>query len=210
MKTLVIEPHYLGSLEYYSLLLQYSTVRLEVCGRFKKQTFRNRCYLLTTNGVQPMIIPLRYAASSLYKEVTIDYSQRWIKDHWGAFYSAYGKAPFFEHFVDPIREIWEKKMSFLIDLNLEFLQMTLKILQKDVNMTYTENYEESYPEDFRGVILPKKSYVDRKIYRTTPYTQLFTDTFIPNLSILDLIMNEGPYGSQVLAASFLRERDNLG
>ena len=205
MSQLVIEPHYLGSLEYYALLLQYDTIHVEVCDRFKKQTFRNRSYFLTANTVLPLILPVSYSSKTLTKDVVVDHSQRWKKDHWGAFYSAYGKAPFFEYFSEMFSQVWGRESKFLVDINLAFLQLTLKLLQVDVNLAYTEKYMADAENDFRDSILPKKPYTDRKIYTPEPYSQLFGTTFVPNLSIVDLIMCEGPQAGQILAASFLRK-----
>lgn len=205
MTQLIIEPHYLGSLEYYVLIAQHESVLLEINDRFIKQTFRNRCYVLGSNSVLPLILPLRFSNHMTTREVTIDHSQRWKKDHWGAFYSAYGKAPFYEYFSDMFAEIWEKKQKFLIDINHDFLTLTLKLLQLNVNVTYLEKNVEISGNDQRDCILPKKPFTDRKIYHPAPYTQLFGDTFVPNLSIIDLIMCEGPQASQVLTASFLRD-----
>jgi len=206
MKDLVIEPHYLGSLEYYSLLVHEKYVLLEVNDHFQKQTFRNRCYVQTANGIQTLILPLKYSNKMKTKEVTIDHSQRWKKDHWGAFYSSYGKAPFYEYFSDSFGQVWDKKQKYLIDLTHDFLELTFRLLQVNVNLTYTDKYEVSYENDFRDQILPKKSYANRKIYGSTPYTQLFGDKFEPNLSIVDLILCEGPQAGQILAASFLRNQ----
>ncbi|MEM0939110.1 MAG: WbqC family protein [Bacteroidota bacterium] len=205
MKQIVIEPHYFGSLEYYCLITSTDSLILEINDRFQKQTFRNRCYLNGSNGIITLIIPVSYTHSSLTKEVTIDHTQRWKKDHWGAVYSAYGKAPFFEHFADPINEIWNKKYKYLIDLSREFLELTCKLLSVNVNMTYTTKFIDKYDcDDFRNVILPKKPYANRKIYQSYSYSQLFSDTFIPNMSVLDLIMCEGPQAFEVLSASFLK------
>lgn len=207
MSTIVIEPHYLGSLEYYALLGQHENVVFEVNDKFKKQTFRNRCYVLGANSIQALILPLRHSNGMLTKEVALDHSQRWKKDHWGAFYSSYGKAPFFEYFSDMFSSVWDKKHKYLIDINHDFIELTFKLLQSNVNLTYTDTYEIFYENDFRDVILPKKAYADRKIYTPQPYTQLFGDTFEPNLSIVDLILCEGPQAGQVLAASFLRNQN---
>ncbi len=204
MTPLVIEPHYLGNLEYYGLILQAESVVLEVNDYFPKQTFRNRCYVLGSNKVLPLIVPVSYSHRTLTKEVTIDNFQRWRKDHRGAFYSSYGKAPFYEFFSDEIEEIWRKEYKYLIDLTLDLLSLTLKWLQKDVKMTLSESYEENSADDFRDVITPKKPFVDRKIYQEIPYSQLFGDNFIPNLSIIDLIMCEGPQAPDILSASFLK------
>ncbi|WP_420317686.1 WbqC family protein [Ekhidna sp.] len=207
MSKLIIEPHYLGSLEYYALLLQYDKVELEVCDVFQKQTFRNRAYFLTSNKVQPLIVPLRYSTGCQTKDVTIDYSQRWVKDHWGAFYSGYGKAPFFEYFADDFKAIWDVRFESLCELNLAFMKLTFKILQSDLLLTSTEKYDKNADVDFRDIINPKKPFSDRKIYHSNAYQQLFGDTFVPNLSIIDLIMNEGPNAAHILMSSYNDEID---
>ena len=209
MKQIIIEPHYLGSLEYYCLISSVDSIAIEINDRFQKQTFRNRCYLPGSSKVLPLIVPVSYSSSSLTKEVTIDHSQRWKKDHWGAIYSAYGKAPFFEFFVDSFQEILGGNHKYLVDLNEKLLQLTMKLLKVNVNMTYSNSFQDnSQAVDFRNVILPKKSFTDRKIYQSRPYSQIFSDTFIPNMSILDLIMCEGPQAAEVLSASFLMRQNN--
>ncbi|WP_436517798.1 WbqC family protein [Ekhidna sp. To15] len=204
MSTIIIEPHYLGSLEYFVLLSQYEEVCFEIHDSFPKQTFRNRAYVRTSNKIQPLIVPVRYSNGTATKDVLVDYSQRWMKDHWGAFYSGYGKAPFFEYFNEEFRTTWDNKPTRLIDLNLEFIRICFKILHFDIKISFTENYQIGQGNDFRNTINPKKPFSDRKIYEPSPYTQLFGDTFVPNLSIVDLIMCEGPNAAQILNKSLLR------
>jgi len=205
MSQVIVEPHYLGSLEYYCLLLQHESIVLEVNDKFQKQTFRNRCQILGSNKILPLIVPVSYSNNSITKDVTIDHTQRWVKDHWGAFYSSYGKAPFFEYFADSMMEVWKNEFKYLVDLTVEFLRLTFRMLQMDVKMTLSENFVSNHVNDFRNVIIPKKTFADRKIYQGTPYSQLFGDIFNPNLSIIDLIMCEGPQASGILAASFLKQ-----
>ena len=202
MSKIVIEPHYLGSLEYYALLIQYDEVCLEINDSFPKQTYRNRAYFLTSNKVQPLIIPVRYSNGDPTHEVMIDYSQRWLKDHWGAFYSAYGKAPFFEYFGEEFQEIWDQKIPELFKLNEAFMKLVLRVLQKNITISYTDNFKKEYDVDYRHVINPKKPFSDRKIYHPFSYPQLFGDNFVPNLSIVDLIMCEGPNAAQILTNSY--------
>ncbi|MEQ9466240.1 MAG: WbqC family protein [Ekhidna sp.] len=204
MSVLTIEPHYLGSLEFFALLTQHSKLRFEIHDSFPKQTYRNRTYFLSSNKVQSLIVPVKYSNGQPTKEVTVDYSQRWLKDHWGAFYSSYGKAPFFEYFSEEFRTIWQDKPTHLIDLNMKFIQLVLKILQADVEIELTDSFERKYEGDKRNVINPKESFKNRKIYTPVTYTQLFGDTFVPNLSIIDLIMCEGPNAAPILSNSFLR------
>ncbi|MEP0984730.1 WbqC family protein [Ekhidna sp.] len=204
MSVILIEPHYLGSLEYFSLLVQYEKICFEINDSFPKQTFRNRAYFLTSNKVQPLIIPVKYNNGDLTREVKVDYSQRWMKDHWGAFYSSYGKAPFFEYFGDDLKNIWDKEIPDLLDLNIELMKLIFKILQIDFNHSFTTDFVPNIKNgdmDFRGIVNPKKSFSNRKIYNPHPYRQLFGDTFVPNLSIVDLIMNEGPNAAHILSKS---------
>lgn len=201
MNRVVIEPQYLGSLEYFALLTQFDEVCFEIHDSFAKQTYRNRAYLLTSNKIQPLVVPVSYANGDVTKEVKISYTERWIKDHWGAFYSGYGKAPFFEYFNEDMKSIWNRKFNYLIDLNLEFFKICCKILQVNIEISFTAEYQSELENDFRSVINPKKPFSDRKIYQASPYSQLFGNTFVPNLSIVDLIMCEGPNAAQILSNS---------
>lgn len=204
MSKLCIEPHYLGSLEYFSLIFQYDSLMLEVEDRYKKQTYRNRCHILGANKIVSLIVPVSYNSDTIFKDVTIDHQQRWKKDHWGAFYSSYGKAPFFEYFADSMKGIWDRKHKFLLDLSIDFLRLTFRLMQMDVKMAFNKKKIEDENSDFRDIITPKKTFVHRKIYQSVSYTQLFGDNFEPNLSIIDLIMNKGPQAREILSASFLK------
>lgn len=200
---MLVELHYLGSLEYFSLITKQKKVIFEVCDTFSKQTFRNRTYFLGSNKTLQLNVPLSFSNRTKTKDVKVDYHHNWVKDHWGAFYSSYGKAPFFEYFSDDFREIWESKPFFLVDLNLKFLNLTLKFLKSNIEIAFTSEYHRDQELDFRDHINPKSPFTDRKIYKPITYTQLFGDTFVPNLSIIDLLMCEGPQAGEVLKSSYL-------
>lgn len=205
MSKLLIEPHYFGCLEYFALIQNYEKIEFEVCDSFKKQTYRNRAYVLGANKVQSLNVPLKFSNGTPTKEVKVDYSQRWIKDHWGAIYSSYGKAPFFEFFADDFHAVWTERNEFLVDLNSRIFSLCLKILGIKTENTTTEIFEKEANADradFRNTIQPKNPFSDRNIYRSYTYSQLFGDNFVPNLSIIDLIMCEGPRASEILASSY--------
>lgn len=205
MSKLLIEPHYFGCLEYFALIQNYEKIEFEVCDSFKKQTYRNRAYVLGANKVQSLNVPLKFSNGTPTKEVKVDYSQRWIKDHWGAIYSSYGKAPFFEFFADDFHAVWTERNEFLVDLNSRIFSLCLKILGIKIENTSTEIFEKEANADradFRNTIQPKNPFSDRNIYHSYPYSQLFGDNFVPNLSIIDLIMCEGPRASEILASSY--------
>ncbi len=204
MQQLLVEPHYLGCLEYYGQLMASSEIHLEVCAHFTKQTYKNRSYFLTSNGVMPVSIPVKYGNRTPFKEVVIAHDQTWVRNHHGAFYSAYGKAPFYEYFQSYFHTVWEKKHKFLLDLNLQMMTICLKVLQIDRPIVLTKKYEK-IPDhrliDLRERILPKKTFEHRNLYLPFPYTQTFGNIFVPNLSIVDLIMCEGSRASEVLTKS---------
>lgn len=201
MNTLIIEPHYLGSLEYYTLISKYDIILFDVDKPFKKQTYRNRAYTLGSNQTHTLIVPVSYSGGIELQHVAIDYTQRWVKDHWGAFYSSYGKAPFFEYFSEELYRIWKEETHFLIDLNMKLIQYTFSILGWKKEVSWTHEHDIIAGDDFRDIIVPKKRFEPRKIYQPHPYGQLFGKSFVANLSILDLIMNEGPAAAQILTFS---------
>jgi hypothetical protein len=193
MKDLLIEPHYLGCLEYFTLLTAHNI----------KQTYKNRCYILTAQGKLSLTIPVQFDNRTIFKDVKIDYNQSWIREHWGAVYSAYGKSPFFEYFSDYFKSIWDKKHTFLVDLNMDFLTLCLKLLQIDIEIQFTETYHavvENNQIDNRETINPKKETEFQKTLRTKKYNQNFGNEFVPNLAILDLLFCEGTEALNIIRA----------
>lgn len=203
-KSVLIEPHYLGNLEYFTLLLNSEGFILEVNDHFLKQTYRNRCYINAPSGKKPLIVPVSYDHRTKMKDVKIDYSQTWLRDHWGAFYSSYGKAPFFDFFAEEFRGVWEERTAFLLDLNLKMMTLCLKLVQLDRPIAITDSYHlstENNTLDFRNRILPKISFDQRDLFLPFPYIQNFGSNFVANLSIIDLLMCEGPRALEALKNS---------
>ncbi|MFY0654287.1 MAG: WbqC family protein [Cyclobacteriaceae bacterium] len=193
---LVVESQYFPPLEYFSLLKDRAELVIDGHEHFVKQTYRNRCHILTSNKILPLSVPLSGANKKIRtKNIQINYQENWQKDHWRGILSTYNKSPFFEYYEGHIRAIIHGNHKFLIDLNQEILSFCLKVLQLNVNITYSEEYIESSIEeleDYRSVIHPKISHIGRKIYRPVAYTQVFGNNFVENLSILDLIFCCGP------------------
>lgn len=201
---LLIEPHYFGSLEYYLLLDEAEAITWEVEAHFLKQTFRNRTTILTSNGPQNLVVPVSYRNHMPLKDVRVDYAQSWIKDHWGAIYSAYGKAAYFEYYGPELQAILEKRHAFLVDLCLDTVTLCLKCLHIDRSIGQTKTYEkvpDSPIRDFRGLIHPKKPYTQRSIYKAEEYFQNFGKEFVPCLSVLDLLFSMGDESVSILRKS---------
>jgi hypothetical protein len=188
-----IETHYLPSLEYMSLLLQHPALLFEVEENFPKQTYRNRCLILGANGVERLTVPVIHISGqkTKTKDTKIDYSQNWVKQHQGAFQAAYGNAPYYEYFEPYLSQIFAKKRFFLVDLNIDLLSFVYRILE--VPLVYEKTQEFGVYEGLSEYdrISAKKDWQNRSIYQNRAYRQCFGHEFIPNLSILDLLMNHG-------------------
>ena len=195
-----IEIHYLPSIEYLSLLLSHEQVQFEVHEYFQKQTYRNRALILGANGIETLTVPIQhqYSGKILMKDIRIDYDQNWVRIHQGAIQAAYGKAPYFEYFEPYIRSIFAKKLNFLVDLNIEYIELFGRILGKKWNYSFTKSFEIEDKDVFWNYIKAKQDWRERNVYTELAYPQCFGNTYQPHLSVLDLLMNQGRDANLIL------------
>lgn len=209
-KTLLIDLHYFPSLEYFTALFRYDSIVFEVEEHFEKQSYRNRCHILSANKKEKLSLPVIGGRKKIKtKDITIDHTQRWQKDHWRAIQSAYGRAPFFEFFAHYFEPLFQKREKYLVDFNVEILTICLQLLQTKINFSLSESYEKA-PEqdqydDLRSLIHPKRHYSENNLYEPIAYPQVFGSNFVPNLSIIDLLFCEGPNAKNVVTKSFKTE-----
>ncbi|MCA6380709.1 MAG: WbqC family protein [Cytophagales bacterium] len=200
-----IELQYLPCLEYFCALLSFDVVELEFHEHYLKQTFRNRCYINTSQGVQMLIVPLKEKHGKIsVQEIRIDYQQKWQNNHWRSIESAYRNAPYFEHYADELKKIIYLGHEHLLNLNKDLLSFCLRVTHLKVEVSTTQQYEKvpSYAvSDLRGTISPKQVAFERTFYHPISYQQVFGNTFVSNLSILDLLFCEGPKSIDLLRAS---------
>ncbi len=193
--TLLIDLHCLPSLEYFACLFSYNTIRLEAQESYKKQSYRNRCYILTSQKVERLTIPVRKGSNQLlYKMVEVDYSQPWEKLYWRALRTAYSKAPYFEYFAAYVRNHLLKRYTYLFDLNLALLQTCLQLLQLDKQIELSSHYAKELTEssvDARYSIHHRSRLTQSCYYHPVQYQQVFGKAFHPNLSIIDLLFCKG-------------------
>ena len=196
-----IEIQYLPCLEYVSLLIHSNHVEFEVMENFPKQTFRNRTYLLGANGIECLTVPTIHISGQkvLTKDIRIDYFQDWERRHMGAIRAACGKAPFFEYFEPYISDIFAKKNKFLVDLNIDFIQLIMKILNVEFSFTLTDQFHSTNNLSHWNQINAKQDWQLRTNFKSIPYRQCFGVSFVPNLSILDLLMNHGKESRNILS-----------
>lgn len=193
MKTLIF-PTYFPSISHYVALVKNEKVVLEIGDHFQKQTNRNRMYIHSPNGKQLLNIPVKHALAGNQhqktKDVRIENDFGWQKQHFKSMEAAYRTSPYFEYFEDDFRPIFEKKHTFLLDLNLEVFTMINDALGLKITIETSDVFEKNPDNclDARNLANGKK---DNNIFET--YTQVFDDKngFINNLSIFDLLCNEG-------------------
>ncbi|UXP34095.1 WbqC family protein [Reichenbachiella agarivorans] len=198
----IVDSQYFPCIAYFSLLKSKDEIWIETQEYFEKQTYRNRCYILDANRTLPLAVPVKGGNKKIkMADIQIEYTHRWLNDHWRAFTSAYNKSPFFEYYEGYIHDILFKKQTRLLDLNMEILSFCLKALHIDTKINLTETYEstsKSQFEDMRSLIHPKKDYLWSQIHEPVPYQQLFGQEFAANLSVLDLLSNTGPESDNYL------------
>lgn len=200
----LIIPPYAGNIQYYSLFAHSKEVLLERFAHYVKQTYRNRCQILTANGVMNLTIPVEKVSGEkmLDKDVKISPTD-WQRVHWTAIESAYNNSPFFLYYEDDIRPMYEKKYDFLLDFNLELQEKLVSLLGLTTEFKLTENYIDSYENDLREVLSPKYKG-DYPNFNLESYYQVFKEKygFVENLSIYDLLFNMGNESILILNKSY--------
>ncbi len=201
----ILSTAYFAPIQYYSKLSLYSHIIIENCETYPKQSYRNRCYILSSNGPLPLSIPVDKGISGkrTISDITIDYSSRWQSIHLHALKSAYRNSAYFDYYIDELMCFFLNKEKYLIDLNTNILEKTMEIVGMQRNLEFSGTYRKQWSvcDDFRNSIHPKPQYnsIDKQ-FCAKPYYQVFGERqyFAPNMSILDLIFNEGPLSLQII------------
>ncbi|HET8837624.1 MAG TPA: WbqC family protein [Flavobacteriaceae bacterium] len=205
MTKILIHPAYFGPIDQFSAMAHAEEVLFENEDNYQKQTYRNRQYVYGANGKLLLNIPVKHNSKKVgnsdhrkYKDVQIENSFHWQRDHWRSLQTAYRTSPFFEYYEDDLVSLYEKPVTYLLDFNYRCLEVISSLLSLDFNYSKTEKFSEN-PEnciDLRKLIIAKRQNArDQKRYQ-----QVFADKhgFLKNLSILDLLFNEGPQATDYL------------
>lgn len=205
-------PTYFYAIAQFALMLRNGKFTFEVHDNFQKQTYRNRCYVYGANGKQLLNVPVqKISGKQLYRNVKIDYRSNWQSEHLKTLYSAYNSSPFFEYYIDDLNELFSKKETYLIDLNINIFKKITKLLQEQINFNKTTDYNLKIQKDYRYLVNAKA----KETFKLDKYTQVFDNKhgFISNLSILDLLFNEGPaaniYLSKILKTLDKKDTVNI-
>ncbi len=180
---------YLGPVSYYSKLLKSEEIFIEAKEHFVKQSVRNRCVILSANGVQTLSIPKERKSSdkTLITNIKISNTQNWQKLHWQSLISSYNSSPFFEYYKDNLEELYLSPQLNLFDFNIKLTETILSFLQTEKNIKFTSEFS----DNFDGIDLRNHRFNNNNMEK---YEQVFADKieFQSDLSVVDLLFNLGP------------------
>ncbi|QHS57235.1 WbqC family protein [Mucilaginibacter sp. 14171R-50] len=191
----VLPMFYLPPVDYFTKLTAFTPdVVFEREEHFPKQTYRNRAIIYSPDGRQALTVPVVKGSKNhtKIKDVKISYDFRWQRAHWMSLQACYRRSAYFEYYEDDFAPFYEKQTTFLIDYNRELLELLLRLLKIKLEIKFTESYEPAYPNltDLRAILNGKNELdIEQKAY-----FQVFEERhgFLKNLSIIDLLFNQGP------------------
>lgn len=215
MQKVILSTAYLAPIQYYTRFLLFDEVKVEQYDTYQKQTYRNRCRILSANGPLDLTIPVIKVNGNhtIVRDIRIDYSTRWQANHWRSIISAYNSSPFFEYYSSDFEPFYTNNFRFLIDFNQQLNNVVLDLLELANNVSLTDSYEKNYSihTDLRNSIHPKTKKISSDEAFVVEYSQTFNDRvgFCPNLSIIDLLFNQGPDSLTILQKCIVGEDCSL-
>lgn len=194
----ILPSAYMGSVSYFAHLLREDCV-IDTGEHFIKRSQRNRAVILSANGPLPLTVNVEHANTPRrpMRDVRIDYSKRWQHQHWVSIVSAYRSAPYFDYYAQRIEPFYRQQWRYLLDYNMEYTEALLQML----GVSRPLRVSDVYVEAAAGDIDLRPRHNEGPAEAAEPYIQVFADRmpFVADLSVLDLILCEGPAAIDVVS-----------
>jgi hypothetical protein len=194
LDTILLHPTYFPSIVQMAAVAQADKVVFEVHDNYQKQTYRNRTYIAHANGKLLLNVPILHSRKGVRqktRDVTVENNFPWQSQHWKSLQTAYRTSPFFEYYEDDLVSLFTTPVTHLMEHNHTIFHRLRELLGLETTFETTSEYLEKPPQtDLRYLANAKRE----KEVLLTPYTQVLEahHDFLPNLSVLDLLFNEGP------------------
>lgn len=187
---MVLSTAWFPPVDYFALLAQNGSVYLEACESYRKQTWRNRCRILTANGPMDLRVPVVHDGTRLVRDIRIDWSTPWLRQCEYAIDSAYYGSPFFVYYRDELFGLLDRHPETLWEMNLNVIDFFCRKIGIAPQILPTADFELHPEGDCREQFSPKRPCPSA----VRPYWQVFREKFgfVPGLSVMDLLFNEGP------------------
>ena len=200
LQTTLLDCEYFPCIEWYRQFARSENSLIETQEYFQRATLRNRCYVAGPNGRLALSVPLeggRNQRSFMY-DIRVSNEVKWQAQHWKTIQACYGRSPYFSYFEDSLVKIFTKQYKFLVDLNLDSIELLNRLLSVKKECTVTASYQKEYPDsvnDFRNAF-----NTDTVTPDDIHYLQPFEDKngFVSGLSMLDMLMCIGKQSLRLL------------
>ncbi len=209
--TPLVTTAWLPPVQWWAHACAAGAIVIDAHEHYAKRSWRNRAHLAGPNGLIRLSIPLRKGKNRQMpiRAVQIAWDRDWAHAAWKTIRSAYGRAPFFEHYADELEVLFAERRELLFDYNLMWIEAIRALLGLSLDIRLTDRW---YPVpareflDLRPLPGPHVPLSADPAFRPVPYPQVFAERhgFLPNLSVLDLLFCCGPEAAAILKRSVTR------